>query len=335
LSVVVPAFNEEARLPDLLVALRATTDPLTTEIVVVDDGSEDRTTAIAELALADMPLARVLRLETNRGKGAAVRAGVLESRGRIVAYMDADLATDLASLGVLTAALGDADVSIGSRAHDASVVERARLDRTILGRTFNLMTRVLTRFDHLDTQCGFKAFHAPVAKLLLSMSRVDGFAFDVEILHLAHKLGLRVAEVPVHWQHVDGSKIRPFSDSFRMTADTIRATSRQPRLELSGLELVGQSRSAIANALDQLDEAVLVGWNTASVVVLLPMAEPSATSRLADHFGRFGMSVRPVSVSCADLLGQRRKRRLSLGLPSAGASTPASRVSGVARPTAR
>jgi dolichyl-phosphate beta-glucosyltransferase len=220
LSVVVPAFNEEHRLPTLLGALQSQLDHATTEVVLVDDGSHDATSEVAYRSLAAMPRARVVRLEQNLGKGGAVRAGVKEASGRIVAYMDADCATDLVSLNSLTTALAGADISIGSRAHDASIVEHARLDRAVMGRIFNRLTRSLAGFDHRDTQCGFKAFHRPVAKLLFAMSSVDGFAFDVEILHLAHKFGFRVVEAPVHWQHVSGSKIRPWTDSFSRAADT-------------------------------------------------------------------------------------------------------------------
>ena len=320
LTIVVPAFNEEDRLPELLAALRANLDPVTTEIIVVDDGSDDATSEVARRSLAGMPLAEISRLGRNCGKGAAVRAGVHQSRGRVVAYMDADLATDLISLESLIAALATADLSIGSRAHEASVVEHARLDRTIMGRTFNRFIRTLAGFDHLDTQCGFKAFHRPVAKLLFSMSSVNGFAFDVEILHLAHKLDLRVVEAPVHWQHVDGSKIRPWTDSFQMAADALRLTSRRPTLELSGLELVGCSRLAAASALRQLDERPLVASSKESVDVLFTPGETPDVSLVADHFDRFGIKATPVVRGCDEFFGPRRVRRLSLGLPAVNGS---------------
>jgi glycosyltransferase involved in cell wall biosynthesis len=316
LSVVVPAYNEERRLPGLLDALGTHLDPSTNEIIVVDDGSSDATSEVASRALAHLPGARVLRLPENRGKGGAVRAGVRATTGRIVVYMDADFATDLTSLVPLVKALDHADVSIGSRAHDDSVVTGSRLNRTIMGRTFNKVTRRLTGFDHLDTQCGFKAFRRPIAKLLFASSTVNGFAFDVEILHLAHELGLRVVETPVHWEHVDGSKIRPWSDSYRMLADTLRTTAhRRSGFVLNGLALGGAARSAVVHAIRRLDEDPLIGSNAESIDVLLTPTETDHASQLTSHFRDFGVTATPVDRVGADFLGARRVRTLSVGLP--------------------
>jgi dolichyl-phosphate beta-glucosyltransferase len=314
LSVVVPAFNEEHRLPTLLGALQSQLDHATTEVVLVDDGSHDATSDVAYRSLAAMPLARVVRLEQNLGKGGAVRAGVKEATGRIVVYMDADYATDLSSLDALTAALANADVSIGSRAHDSSIVEHARLERAVMGRVFNRLTRLLAGFDHLDTQCGFKAFHRPVAKLLFELSTVNGFAFDVEILQLAHKLGLRVVEAPVYWQHVDGSKISPWTDSFRMAGDTVRLSFRRPNLELPGLEISGASRALFATAVSELDEPPLVSSNAESVELLFTPNETIDESSVTDHFRRYDIAVKPVVRDCRDFFGPGRARTLRLGL---------------------
>jgi dolichyl-phosphate beta-glucosyltransferase len=316
----VPAFNEELRLPSLLAALPFHLDPSTTEVILVDDGSDDDTADVAQRSLAVMPLARVCRLKRNLGKGGAVRAGVHEALGRIVAYMDADYATDLSSLNSLTAALGGADVSIGSRAHDGSVVEHARLNRAVMGRVFNRLTRLLAGFDHLDTQCGFKAFHRPVAKLLFGISTVNGFAFDVEILHLAHKLGFRVVETPVHWQHVEGSKISPWTDSFRMAADALRLSTRHPKLELSGFAIIGAPRAALAAAVGQLDERPLVSSNADSIEVLFTPSDATSELEMADHFRRHDIAVKRVVRGCDEFFGSRRVRTLSLGLPAGGSA---------------
>jgi dolichyl-phosphate beta-glucosyltransferase len=316
LSVVVPAFNEARRLPLLLDALRSHLDPGTAELIVVDDGSQDATAAVATEALAGLPRAHVLRLPRNHGKGGALRAGVRATTGRVVAYMDADLATDLTSLDPLLRGLEHADVSIGSRAHDASVVRSSRLNRAIMGRTFNRITRKLAGFDHLDTQCGFKAFRRPVAKLLFENSRVDGFALDVEILHLAHALGFRVVETPVDWKHVDGSKIRPWTDSFRMMTDTLQVTSRRRTpFVLPGLALGGADRPAVAEAVRQLDEDPLVASNDEAIEVLLTPTETAQAPRLRDHFRDFGISATPVRRASEEFIGARRAWTLSIGVP--------------------
>jgi hypothetical protein len=316
LSIVVPAYNEEDRLPGLLDALGTHLDPSTNEIIVVDDGSTDATSEIARRALAHVPRAQVLRLPQNRGKGGAVRAGVHATKGRVVVYMDADFATDLTSLEPLVRGLDHADVSIGSRAHDDSVVRGSRLNRTIMGRTFNRVTRQLTGFDHLDTQCGFKAFRRPVAKLLFASSTVDGFAFDVEILHLAHELGLRVVETPVQWEHVDGSKIRPWSDSYRMLADTLRTTAhRRSSFVLKGLALGGAARSAVVHAVRRLDEDPLIGSTAETIDILLTPTETDHAVHFASHFREFGVTATPVHRVGAEFLGARRVRTMSVGLP--------------------
>ena len=315
LSLVIPAYNEELRLPQLLESLRSHVGD-TTEVIVVDDGSVDDTSAVAEDALSSVAGSRVIRLDQNRGKGAAVRAGVGEAEGRVVAYMDADMATDLSGLSALIGGLTEADVSIGSRAHDRSVVRGARLDRTIMGRTFNGVARAVTGFDHLDTQCGFKAFRRPAAKLLFATSRINGFAFDVEILHLAHELGLRVVETPVDWAHVDGSKVQPWSDAVRMLSDTLRVTAhRRSKLVLAGLALTGAARSVVEQAVRRLDEDPLVATDRDSIEVLLTPREVTQAAPLTQHFVEHGVTVTPVRRACAEFFGARRTRRLSIGLP--------------------
>jgi hypothetical protein len=314
-SLVIPAFNEEDRLPQLLGALRSHVGE-STEVIVVDDGSVDATSAVAQDALASVGRSRVVRLDRNRGKGAAVRAGVREAAGRVVAYMDADMATSLSGLPTLIDGLAHADVSIGSRAHDRSIVRSARVDRTIMGRTFNGVARAVAGFDHLDTQCGFKAFRRPAAKLLFATSRIDGFAFDVEVLHLAHQLGLRVVETPVDWAHVDGSKVRPWSDAVRMLSDTLRVTAhRRSKLVLAGLALTGAARSVVEQAVRRLDEDPLVGSDRDSIEVLLPPTEVTQAPVLTRHFVEHGVTVTPVQRTCDDYFGARRTRRLSIGLP--------------------
>ncbi len=207
LSVVIPAHNELARLPRTLGAVRDHLDrgPDRWELIVVDDGSTDGTARQVRAAARRDPRIRLLRTPANRGKGHAVRTGVLASRGRLVLVTDADLATPVEELGRLRAALGPrCAAAIGSRAR----VRRhpLRLAPARLGRT---LIRALAVRGVEDTQCGFKLFDGAAARTAFAVARVDGWGFDVEILGLFARLGWPVAEVPVRWTHRPGSKIRP------------------------------------------------------------------------------------------------------------------------------
>jgi dolichyl-phosphate beta-glucosyltransferase len=203
LSLVIPAYNEERRLPVSLARiadwLGSRSPALSAEVLVVDDGSADRTAAVAEKTAAGLGLAfRVIRLPENRGKGAAVRAGVLESSGEHVLVTDADLSTPIEEVDKLLAS--GAAVAIGSRGLDATLVkERQPLFRVASGKLFNLLVRVLAVSGIRDTQCGFKLFRREAALEVFSRATVDRFAFDVEALLLARRLGYAIVEVPVLW----------------------------------------------------------------------------------------------------------------------------------------
>ena len=213
LSIVIPAYNESARLPGTLRALTDRFGGSGTEIVVVDDGSADDTAEVARAASTPELEFTVLRLPVNRGKGAAVRTGVAATTGEVVLYMDADLATDLGGLEEFLGHLATADVVVGSRAVPGAHVHNTTALRTVMGRTFNRMVRLIARLDVHDSQCGFKAYRGDVGRLLFSLSEVDGFAFDPEVLVIARMLGYRIVEVPVDWTAVDGSSVRPLKDS--------------------------------------------------------------------------------------------------------------------------
>jgi hypothetical protein len=228
LSVIVPAYNEATRLPDTLEAILEL-GSATTEIIFVDDGRTDSTLSILEAATEDNPFAQVVAAPANRGKGAAVRLGMAQARGRALVFMDADLATDLAGLEPLIRALDDHHVAIGSRSISGTVVHDASAKRKRMGASFNRLVRSATDIPFADTQCGFKAFRAPIGKLLFALGRIDGFAFDVEVLTLARQLDLRVQEIPIEWRQVDGSHVRPIADALRMSRDVIR--SRRPKLD--------------------------------------------------------------------------------------------------------
>ena len=242
LSVVVPAFNESRRLPGALPQLLAAVDPAVTEILVVDDGSSDRTAEVAADLLRGVPNARVLRLPSNAGKGAAVRFGVSRARGSAVMFADADMAADPHGVPALLERLDRADVAIGSRAVAGSVVDNAPASRVVMGRAFNLYIRAATNLAVHDSQCGFKAFRGPVAKVLFHLSTLDGFAFDVELLLLASKLCFRVEEHPVNWTAVPGSHVQPVRDSFGMAVDVARSRVRwRGRKAVGAVRLLAES----------------------------------------------------------------------------------------------
>jgi dolichyl-phosphate beta-glucosyltransferase len=228
LSLVIPAYNEEARLPALFDALATGADAAVSsagmellEVLIVDDGSTDRSRAMLEEAtVLDGRLKPVLDYKQNRGKGAAFATGVERARGDYVLLADVDLSTPLGELPKLTAAIrGGADIAIGSRAVAGAVVERGPLHRKVLGNTFNGAVRMLTGLRLRDTQNGFKLFPADAAKRLLAEQTCPGFAFDVELLMRADQAGLRIAEVPILYLHDARSSVRVASASVEMLKD--------------------------------------------------------------------------------------------------------------------
>jgi dolichyl-phosphate beta-glucosyltransferase len=217
LSVVIPAYNEEKRLPPTLVRLRAylAQGPVAHEIVVVDDGSRDSTSEVARAHGAT-----VVRNDTNRGKGFAARRGMLLARGRRRLMTDADLSTPIEDLPRLMARLDEGyDIAIASRALPGSNVEvRQSAYREAMGRAFNVCVRVLAVPGLYDTQCGFKLFTAAAAKASFQPARLDGFSFDVETLFVARRRGFRIAEVPVTWRNDEASRVGPLN-GFRAFLD--------------------------------------------------------------------------------------------------------------------
>ncbi len=227
LSLIIPAYNEEQRIAPTLARVTEYLEARQTpyEVIVVDDGSRDRTREVVREVAALNPSVQLLALSQNSGKGAAVRAGVLASRGHTVLFSDADLSTPIEELERLEARLHDgADVAVGSRASDGDVEREQKLFRRIQGRAFHLVVRALglrVAGKIKDTQCGFKMFRGPVARVLFREVKLAGFAFDVELLELACER-FDVVEVPVAWQHADGSKVRPGIDAMKMLADVMR-----------------------------------------------------------------------------------------------------------------
>jgi SAM-dependent methyltransferase len=230
LSLIVPAYNETKRLPATLAhAVQALPRLVAeSEIIVVDDGSTDETAAVAAAYASPVPL-RVVRLPRNRGKGAAVAAGVAAARHPFVAFTDADCPYDLALLRPMLEALagGDVDVAIGARELAESEINRGYgFLRQLSGRTFSVMTHVALGLPFRDSQCGLKAFHTAVARRLFAMRTVDGFGFDFEILTAALRNGLRVQRFPVRLTHNDDSRIELVRDSLRMARDLWRVRQK-------------------------------------------------------------------------------------------------------------
>ncbi len=227
LSIVIPAYNEERRLPETLQRILAWLDeqrPVFHEVIVVDDGSLDATAAVVEEYRKSHAAVRLLRNPGNRGKGYAVRHGMLEAGGEWILYTDADLSTPIEEFAKLFAAASeqDAGIAIGSRAIDRSLVEvHQPLLREYSGRFFNLVMRIVTGLPFRDTQCGFKLYRADAAKQVFSRQEQDGFSFDVEDLVIAAKLGLRALEVPVRWANAEGTKVR-LSQGLKSFVDLVR-----------------------------------------------------------------------------------------------------------------
>jgi dolichyl-phosphate beta-glucosyltransferase len=226
LSVLIPAYNEQDRIePTVRTIVRWLREQRRRfEVVVVDDGSRDRTGTVVHDLRSELHEVRLIRLARNHGKGYAVRAGVLNARCDLILFSDADLATPIEELTRLEAALSDgAAIAIGSREMPSdSVRVRARPYRRVMGRTFHALVQLLTVRGFRDTQCGFKLFRGAAAQDLFSRIRMDGYTFDVELLLIAGRRGYRVAEVPVNWVHQPGSKVNLVTDSARMLWDLIR-----------------------------------------------------------------------------------------------------------------
>jgi glycosyltransferase involved in cell wall biosynthesis len=236
LSIVIPAYNEAIRLGRSLgnvvdYLLKNAPDG---ELIVVDDGSRDNTAALARETLENTGTLRtsVISYKSNLGKGRAVRIGLLASRGDVTLFSDADLSTPISETPKLVDPIvrGDYDVTFGSRALERGLIGvHQPWRREQAGRVFNLAVRLATGLPFWDTQCGFKAFRMSVCRPLVESATVDRFGFDVELLYLAYRAGLRLKEVPVRWDHNDASKVTLMSDSFKMLSEVglIRQQARR------------------------------------------------------------------------------------------------------------
>lgn len=219
-SIVIPAYNESARLGGTLEKVLAYVHSRgwNAEVIVVNDGSRDNTSEIARQFAAKDPMVRIVDNLGNRGKGYSVRNGMLQSRGRIVLFSDADLSSPIEEATKLIAALdAGADIAIGSRWLRAETqTQRQPLHRQIFGRVFNLLLRLSLGLQFADTQCGFKAFKQRAVQAIFPLQKIERWGFDPEILFLARKFGFRVEEIPVLWGHSGGTRIHPLVDGSKM-----------------------------------------------------------------------------------------------------------------------
>jgi glycosyltransferase involved in cell wall biosynthesis len=240
-SIVIPAYNESQRISGPLAEILEfiSTTRLNAELIVVDDGSTDDTADVAKNAFAAMPniAATVIRYEENRGKGFAVKTGLLAAKADVAIFSDADLSTPIVEMSKLVDPIcnGDFDVTFGSRALDRSLIGTHQpWTREQGGRVINLVIRIMSGLPFFDTQCGFKAFNMLKFRTLLDVMKIDRFGFDIEFLFVANFHGLRLAEIPVRWNDVAGSKVSVFRDTRRMISELmeIRRNARQGKYDI-------------------------------------------------------------------------------------------------------
>jgi glycosyltransferase involved in cell wall biosynthesis len=224
LSIVIPAYNEERRLPLTLERIAAwiRAQRLDAEILVVDDGSADGTARVACEFQQCFPKLRLVSNGRNRGKGFSVRHGMLEALGGVALFTDADLSAPIEEAPKLLEALATAEVAFGSRALDRSLISshQSRF-RELAGILFNKIVQAVLWIPFVDTQCGFKAFRMDRARIIFEQQRIERFGFDPELLFLAKRHGLRAVEIPVRWAHHPDTKVRVFRDSFRMLVELL------------------------------------------------------------------------------------------------------------------
>jgi dolichyl-phosphate beta-glucosyltransferase len=236
ISIVIPAYDEEARLGDSVeIILRyIEREKLSAELIIVDDGSKDKTVEIAEKACAEFPdlQTKVIGYEKNRGKGYAVKIGLQAAGADIAVFSDADLSTPIEEIEKLVKPIrdGEYDVTFGSRALDRSLIATHQpMLREQGGRVMNLIIKTMSGLPFSDTQCGFKAFDMKKFRPLLDLMKIDRFGFDIEFLFVANYHNLRLKEIPVRWKNVEGSKVSVVRDTRRMIAELrqIRANSKR------------------------------------------------------------------------------------------------------------
>lgn len=260
LSIVIPAFDEQERLGDSVrkILTYIKKENFNAELIVVDDGSRDKTAEVGERVCAEFPeiQTKVIRYEQNRGKGYAVKTGLLAAEADVALFSDADLSTPIEELPKLVEPIvkGDYDLTFGSRALDRSLIGvHQPWRREQGGKIFNLIVRVLTGLPFWDTQCGFKAFNLNKFRPLLSVMQIDRFGFDVEFLYVADLHGLKLKEIPVRWNHDERTKVSVLRDSVRMFNEVglIRKNAKKGVYDLNPSELKEKSAEKILANTEQ------------------------------------------------------------------------------------
>ena len=224
LSLILPARNEQARLPYTLTEIEAYVcrEQIDCEVIVVDSGSHDATSVVVQQAMRAFPGLRLLRAD-RRGKGLAVRTGVLAAKGQTVVFGDADLSWSVDELSRFPQQVtADWPVVIGSREGRGAQRLGEPFYRHLMGRVFNGLVQRLAVPGVEDSQCGFKAFSADAARTIFERQRIDGFGFDVEVLYLARRLGYPIRVVPLRWEHKENSRVAPVRDTLSMMSDVLR-----------------------------------------------------------------------------------------------------------------
>lgn len=244
LTLILPAYNESRRLPRSLRAIRECLErgDLTADVIVVDDGSEDGTSAVVKAAARAWPALRLLRTE-HRGKGHAVRAGLLAADGAYSFICDADLSMPIEQIArFLPPARTDVQIAIGTREGPGARRFGEPWRRHLMGRVFNALVRALALPGIQDSQCGFKCLRTDIGRELAAVQTIDGWGFDVELLYVARRRGYRIEEVAIDWHYEPSSRISPLRDSWRMTREVlaVRRNARQGRYD--GAEACGERR---------------------------------------------------------------------------------------------
>jgi len=225
-SFIIPAYNEGARLGSTLdrVLNYISVRGWDAEVLVVNDGSRDQTADLVRASARTHPELRLIENPGNRGKGYSVRNGMLNARGEVLVFSDADLSSPIEEANKLFAAIdAGSDIAIGSRWLQPEMqTHRQSLLRQFYGRIFNLALRVLLGLNFKDTQCGFKAFTRSASQAIFPFQRIERWGFDPELLYLARRAGLKVQEVPVAWAHVEGTRLSPLRDGLRMFGEVLK-----------------------------------------------------------------------------------------------------------------
>ena len=227
ISIIIAAFNEEKRIIPSLLKIKEYLNKqnIPYEIIVVDDGSTDNTHTVVRDLIKDIPYLKVIHYAPNKGKGHALRTGVLASKGEIILLSDADLSTPIEELSKLLPLIYNhkCDIAIGSRALALSeIVKKQPWWRQSMGKFFNKLVKALVIEDFKDTQCGFKVFRGDMARNLFKEAQIDRFAYDVEILAIGKKKGCKIVEAPVRWINSPESKVNPVKDSLQMLGDLLK-----------------------------------------------------------------------------------------------------------------